>query len=360
MRNYDRVHPRKPAGIEERKAYIVGGGIAGLSAAAFLVRDAQMPGGNITVYDQLPVFGGSMDCAGASETGYVSRGERELEPYMECLWDLFGSIPSLYEEGRTVLGEARECNKNWEIDSKHRPWKQGFRPHDESTMGVTPNGDQLKILTHRELVPQLGDVHIHGAQRGLGVHVPELLHKLGAGEDTLGVREELEQGVELPGRQRDLLTVTYRRLIVGVHHKAAHSQLVFAGDIGPPQQRPDPQHQLVQVNGFDHVIVDPCLIALLLGAVVVSGGHKENGNFAVNAPHSGGKLKAVDAGHHNIRYDQRIGTVVHLVVCVLGVPAARGLIVVAVQVIAHDAVELLIVFHNKYSQHIRLLLRFFS
>ena len=219
-------------------------------------------------------------------------------------------------------------------------------------MGVTPNGDQLKILTHRELVPQLGDVHIHGAQRGLGVHIPELLHKLGAGEDTLGVREELEQGVELPGRQRDLLTVTYRRLIVGVHHKAAHSQLVFAGDIGPPQQRPDPQHQLVQVNGFDHVIVDPCLIALLLGAVVVSGGHKENGNFAVNAPHSGGKLKAVDAGHHNIRYDQRIGTVVHLVVCVLGVPAARGLIAVAVQVIAHDAVELLIVFHNKYSQHI--------
>ena len=82
-------------------------------SAAFLVRDAQMPGRNITVYDQLPVFGGSMDCAGASETGYVSRGERELEPYMECLWDLFGSIPSLYEEGRTVLDETRECNKNW-------------------------------------------------------------------------------------------------------------------------------------------------------------------------------------------------------------------------------------------------------
>ena len=25
MRNYDRVHPRKPEGIDERKAYIVGG-----------------------------------------------------------------------------------------------------------------------------------------------------------------------------------------------------------------------------------------------------------------------------------------------------------------------------------------------
>ena len=106
MRNYDRVHPRKPEGIEERKAYIVGVGIAGLSAAAFLVRDAQMPGKNITVYDQLPVFGGSMDAAGSAANGYVSRGERELEPYMECLWDLFGSIPSLYEEGRKVLVAA--------------------------------------------------------------------------------------------------------------------------------------------------------------------------------------------------------------------------------------------------------------
>ena len=160
MRNYDRVHPRKPEGIEERKAYIVGGGIAGLSAAAFLVRDAQMPGKNITVYDQLPVFGGSMDAAGASETGYVSRGERELEPYMECLWDLFGSIPSLYEEGRTELDETRECNKNWEIDSKHRLWEQGFKAHDESTMGVTPEIQEQMIKMMLTEEDQLEDVTI--------------------------------------------------------------------------------------------------------------------------------------------------------------------------------------------------------
>ncbi|MGN1024946.1 MAG: oleate hydratase [Faecousia sp.] len=138
MRNYDRVHPRKPEGIENRKAYIVGGGIAGLSAAAFLVRDAQMPGKNITIYDQLPVFGGSMDACGDAETGYISRGERELEPYMECLWDLFSTIPSLYEEGRTVLDETRECNQMLEINSSHRLWERGFVPHDESDMGLSP------------------------------------------------------------------------------------------------------------------------------------------------------------------------------------------------------------------------------
>ena len=139
MKLYDFLyHPKKPKGIESSKANIVGGGIAGLSAAAFLVRDAQMPSKNITVYDSLPVFGGSMDACGNAETGYISRGERELEPYMECLWDLFGSIPSIYEEGRTVLDETRECNKNFEIDSKHRLWKKGFVPHDESTFGITP------------------------------------------------------------------------------------------------------------------------------------------------------------------------------------------------------------------------------
>lgn len=138
MRNYDRVNPRKPEGIENRKAYIVGGGIAGLSAAAFLVRDAHMPGENITIYDQLPVFGGSMDACGNAETGYISRGERELEPYMECLWDLFSTIPSIYEKGRSVLDETRECNQQLEINSNHRLWEKGFVPHDESDMGITP------------------------------------------------------------------------------------------------------------------------------------------------------------------------------------------------------------------------------
>ncbi|MGN0261514.1 MAG: hypothetical protein ACI4B9_01485 [Eggerthellaceae bacterium] len=30
MRNYDRVNPTKPEGIENRKAYMLGGGIAGV------------------------------------------------------------------------------------------------------------------------------------------------------------------------------------------------------------------------------------------------------------------------------------------------------------------------------------------
>ena len=40
--------PKKPEGIEGKSAYVVGTGLAGLAAACFLIRDAQMPGEHIT------------------------------------------------------------------------------------------------------------------------------------------------------------------------------------------------------------------------------------------------------------------------------------------------------------------------
>ena len=49
--NYEAfARPRKPAGVDRKHAYIVGAGLAGLSAAVFLIRDAQMPGENIHIF----------------------------------------------------------------------------------------------------------------------------------------------------------------------------------------------------------------------------------------------------------------------------------------------------------------------
>lgn len=43
--NYEAfVHPRKPARSDSVSAYIVGSGLAGLSAAVFLIRDGQVAG----------------------------------------------------------------------------------------------------------------------------------------------------------------------------------------------------------------------------------------------------------------------------------------------------------------------------
>ena len=41
MRNYDRINVRPPEGIERKRAHILGGGIAGLAAAAFLVDEVK-------------------------------------------------------------------------------------------------------------------------------------------------------------------------------------------------------------------------------------------------------------------------------------------------------------------------------
>lgn len=103
--------PQKVKNIESKHAYIVGGGLAGLASAAFLVRDTGMPGKNIHIFEELSLPGGSMDGIFNEQKGYIIRGGREMEAHFETLWDLFRSIPSLDEENTSVLDEFYRLNK---------------------------------------------------------------------------------------------------------------------------------------------------------------------------------------------------------------------------------------------------------
>ncbi len=138
MRQFDRIRAHKPEGIENKKAHIVGGGIAGLANAVFLIDDGYMDGKNVTIYEQLSDVGGSMDGA-KNKRGYTSRGERELEPNMECLWYLCSKIPSLTEPGRTVLEETVEANREYKIYSNRRVLcKQGQNYERISDFRMSP------------------------------------------------------------------------------------------------------------------------------------------------------------------------------------------------------------------------------
>ena len=111
--NYEAfARPEKPAGIEEKSAYLVGSGLASLAAACFLVRDAQMPGKNIHILEAMDIAGGACDGIDDPTRGYVMRGGREMENHFECLWDLFHSIPSLEIPGASVLDEYYWLNKH--------------------------------------------------------------------------------------------------------------------------------------------------------------------------------------------------------------------------------------------------------
>lgn len=110
--NYEAfARPKKPTNAAEKSAYIVGSGLAGLAAAAFLVRDGQVPGKQIHVFEELALPGGSMDGIFNEQRGYLIRGGREMEPHFETLWDLFRSIPTLTDPNVSVLDEFYWLNK---------------------------------------------------------------------------------------------------------------------------------------------------------------------------------------------------------------------------------------------------------
>jgi len=110
--NYEAfARPRKPAGVDDKSAWLVGAGLASMSAATFLIRDGQLSGERITILERLPLPGGALDGIKKPKKGFVIRGGREMEDHMECLWDLFRSIPSLEVEG-SVLDEFYWLNKD--------------------------------------------------------------------------------------------------------------------------------------------------------------------------------------------------------------------------------------------------------
>merc|ERR1712230_86213 len=111
--NYEAfARPRKPEGVDGKTAWFVGSGLASLAGAAFLVRDGQMPGKNITILEELDLPGGALDGIDEPEKGFVIRGGREMESHFECLWDLFRSIPSLEVQDASVLDEFYWLNKD--------------------------------------------------------------------------------------------------------------------------------------------------------------------------------------------------------------------------------------------------------
>ena len=110
--NYEAfARPKKPVDVDKKSAYIVGSGLAALSAACFLVRDGEMKGKNVHILEKDSIPGGACDGYLYDGLGYVMRGGREMDNHFECMWDLFHSIPSIETEGVSVLDEYYWLNK---------------------------------------------------------------------------------------------------------------------------------------------------------------------------------------------------------------------------------------------------------
>jgi oleate hydratase len=139
------IHASKSPGNRKRKTYLVGGGIASLASAAYLIRDGGLVGANISIFEAGSVLGGSLDGAGSPDQGYVIRGGRMFtyEAYT-CTFDLLSFIPSPLDPAKSVKDDIHEFNDKVIPHSRSRLVRNGEKL-DVSKMGFS-NWDRLDLI----------------------------------------------------------------------------------------------------------------------------------------------------------------------------------------------------------------------
>ncbi len=151
-----------PADAAKKSAYIIGGGLAGLAAAVFLIRDGGVRGNKIHIFEELDIPGGSMDGIYNPARGYIIRGGREMEAHFETLWDLFRSIPSLENQDISVLDEFYQLNKADPSFSHTRVIeRRGRRLPTDGKLTLTPTAIKELIDLAMMTEDELQDVQIN-------------------------------------------------------------------------------------------------------------------------------------------------------------------------------------------------------
>ncbi|MFQ7727425.1 MAG: oleate hydratase, partial [Ruthenibacterium lactatiformans] len=137
----------------DKQVYLVGGGLASMTAAAYLVRDANFDGHNIHILESMDVLGGSNDGAGSVQQGFVCRGGRMLnEETYENFWELFRSIPSLEQPQRSVTEEILNFDHAHPTCAHARLIDKDAKILDVRSMGFD-NADRL-AMTKLLLTPE--------------------------------------------------------------------------------------------------------------------------------------------------------------------------------------------------------------
>jgi oleate hydratase len=119
------------------KAHIVGGGFAGLAAAALLIRNANVLGPDITIYEAEDKLGGGFFLDGDAEHGYNLPGSI-FDKEFRCALDLLGTIPTQYYPNINVAEQFLTFNQEHPFDDRTHIVDGGLRRvHDPLRYGLT-------------------------------------------------------------------------------------------------------------------------------------------------------------------------------------------------------------------------------
>jgi oleate hydratase len=119
----------------EAKAYIVGGGVAGLAAAVYFITDAGLPANRIVFFEEGGVLGGSLDASGSPKEGYLMRGGRMFEEHYVCTYDLLSKIPSFDDPHVSASDDIRNFTQSAGWNSRARLIDRNGEIVDVSSMG---------------------------------------------------------------------------------------------------------------------------------------------------------------------------------------------------------------------------------
>lgn len=129
----------------DRQVYFIGGGLASLAGAAYLIRDANFDGKNIHIFEGMDIVGGSNDGSGTMTEGFLCRGGRMLnEETYENFWDLFETIPSLEFPNQSVTEEILNFDHLHPTHAQARLVDGEGTILDAHSMGFD-NNDRLKM-----------------------------------------------------------------------------------------------------------------------------------------------------------------------------------------------------------------------
>lgn len=134
---------------DKTQIYIAGGGMAGLSAAIFAVRDANIPGKNIHIFEGRNRVGGSLYGEGSPDTNYFTMGDWKFHRKVyNCTWDVLSEIPSMDEPDKSVTEEIFEYNQKHKKDAKSRLIHANQNTDNVESMGLKWKhlGKLLKLI----------------------------------------------------------------------------------------------------------------------------------------------------------------------------------------------------------------------
>ena len=127
--------------------WLVGGGVASMAAAVFLIRDAGVEAHRIHILEELGLAGGALDGAKSPvQAGYVTRGGRMLEDEAyQKLWDLLSGIPSLEDPQVSAREEVLAFNQRVKTEDHARLVDRQHRLIDAAVYGFNMR-DRLELM----------------------------------------------------------------------------------------------------------------------------------------------------------------------------------------------------------------------